>query len=139
MFVQASPEVVFDVLSDPWSYGDWVVGSREVRAADADWPARGTTFDHAVGTGPLRLKDHTQVEAMRRPSYLRLVARARPLPAACVTLNLEPEDGGTRVTMVEDLAVVFGSLLMRPLGHLALRVRNAESLRRLKRLVEAGA
>ena len=41
-------EKVFAVLSDPRSFARWVVGSREIRRADPDWPAVGTAFDHKV-------------------------------------------------------------------------------------------
>ena len=35
IFIGAPPAAVFGVLADPRSYGEWVVGSREIRAADA--------------------------------------------------------------------------------------------------------
>ena len=47
--VEAPPERVFEVLSDPESYGHWVVGSREIRGADPGFPGLGTKFDHSVG------------------------------------------------------------------------------------------
>jgi len=135
--IAAAPEDVFSVLSDPRSYSHWVVGSREVRASDEAWPERGTAFDHTVGTGPLGLKDHTVVEEVDPPHLLRLRARARPLPSATVTLRLVREAEGTRFTMIEEPAFPLGSLAIGPLGHAIIRVRNAESLRRLKRLAEA--
>jgi uncharacterized protein YndB with AHSA1/START domain len=137
--VEAPAERVFEVLSDPRSYSHWVVGSREVRAADPAWPEAGTAFDHAVGTGPLRLKDHTLVEEARPPHLLRLLARARPFPSARVVLRLDEAAGGTRVTMIEDPALPLGSLLIGPAGHALIRLRNAESLRRLRELAEGRA
>ena len=134
--ITAPPEDVFAVLRDPRSYSRWVVGSREVRASDEAWPERGTAFDHTVGTGPFGLKDHTVVEEVDPPHLLRLKARARPFPSATVTLRLAREGTGTRVTMIEDPAFPLGSIAIGPLGHAAIRVRNAESLRRLKRLAE---
>jgi len=59
--VDARPEAVFAVLADPRSFARWVVGSRKIRSADPAWPATGTTFDHAVGVGPLTLADSTTV------------------------------------------------------------------------------
>ncbi len=136
IFVNASPDDVFDVLSDARTYGYWVVGSREIRAADSNWPASGSAFDHTVGWGLVALRDHTEVEAARRPVYLKLRAKARPFPSARITVHLQPESEGSRLTMVEDLALPLGSLLLGPIGHLILRGRNAESLRRLKELAE---
>ena len=77
--VDATPEVVFDVLSDPRSFARWVVGSRKIRRADPEWPAAGTSFDHAVGLGPFTLADTTSVEQSERPQLLKLLVRARPL------------------------------------------------------------
>ena len=58
------PERVFDVLSDPRSYGRWVVGSRAIHAADPAWPAPGSVFEHTQGFGPLPLlRDVTTVLA----------------------------------------------------------------------------
>jgi len=37
--MHATPDRVFAVLSDPDSYGHWVVGSRHVRDADPGFPA----------------------------------------------------------------------------------------------------
>ena len=137
--IAASPERVFEVLSDPATYGYWVVGSKEIRGADPDWPHRGSRFHHTVGFGPLEIKDSTAVELYEPPRRLRLRAKARPLGTALVTLTLAPEDGGTRVTMVEDPADTLTALIFNPLTHLLVRGRNAESLRRLKELAEDGS
>jgi uncharacterized protein YndB with AHSA1/START domain len=135
--VDAPPEAVFDVLSDPRSYARWVVGSRKIRAADADWPAPGATFDHAVGIGPLALSDSTSVRAAVRPHRLELLVRARPLTVAVVTLTLHRTLGdGTRVEMEERPADLRTRILFNPLTDPLVRLRNKESLRRLKALAE---
>ena len=130
------PSAVFEVLSDPRTYSHWVVGSRDVRAADPDWPAPGSLFDHSVGLPPLVIKDNTEVVDAEAPGFIELRARARPLPTARVTLQLMADGDGTRVTMIEDPANPLLRLLAGPLGHAAIRLRNHESLRRLKALAE---
>lgn len=136
VFVAVPPDAVFDVLGDARTYADWVVGSRRIRAADRGWPAPGTGFDHTVGTPPLTIDDETVVTGAREPTLLELVARARPLPSAHITLHLRPEGTGTRVTMIEDFASPPVNLLAGPLTHAAMRLRNREALRRLKGLAE---
>ena len=136
IFVDASPNDVFDVLSDAARYASWVVGAREIRAADPSWPAPGAALAHKVGRPPLAVADETVVLHARRPVRLELCARARPLPSARVTLDLQPERDGTRVTMVEDIASAPLNALAGPLIHAAIRARNRESLRRLKALAE---
>jgi uncharacterized protein YndB with AHSA1/START domain len=138
IFISASPQIVFDLLGDPRVYSEWVVGSREIRAADPDWPRPGTAFDHTVGHPPFTIRDHTSVTQSLAPVLLELRANARPwLGSARVTIHLTPEGNGTRVTMVEDPANRGLSVLIGPLGHGLIRLRNAESLRRLKALAEA--
>jgi uncharacterized protein YndB with AHSA1/START domain len=137
--VHASPGDVWAVLADPFAYADWVPGSHQVRAADAAWPGPDTALHHTVGRPPLAISDRTEVLETEPPQRLQLLARARPLPSALVTLDLQPVGGETRVTMVEDLANPLLNLLLGPLGHAAMKVRVRESLRRLKRLAERGA
>ena len=138
-FISASPHDVFELLSDARTYGHWVAGSREIRAADPRWPAVGSAFDHTVGMRFLRLSDHTSVLAARPPVMLQLCARARPLPDARVTLHLQPEGEGTRVTMIEAPANRLLSILATPIGHALIKLRNVESLKRLKELAEGTA
>jgi uncharacterized protein YndB with AHSA1/START domain len=134
--IDAPPERVFEVLMDPDSYGDWVVGSKEIRGADADWPAVGSRFHHRVGFGPFTLDDHTQIEEIDPPRLLKLRARARPLGTALVTLELRPSGAGTALTMIEDPADPLTAFAFQPVVHLLTRRRNDEGLRRLRRLAE---
>lgn len=67
---------------------------------------------------------------------LRLLAHARPLGSAVVTLRLEPRRFGTQVTMIEDPAGWTTPLWVLPSTHVFGRLRNFESLRRLKALAE---
>lgn len=138
IFIAIPPQAVFDLLSDPHTYGDWVVGTRRVRGSDRDWPEQGSAFDHSVGAPPLSIDDHTSVTGVLAPVMLELRANAGPLGAAKVTFHLQPEGNGTRVTMVEDPLEWWRAVALGPLGHFLVRARNAESLRRLKRLGEGG-
>lgn len=135
--INVPPERVFDVLMDTDCYGHWVVGSKEIRGADPDWPAVGSRFHHRVGVGPFTLDDHTQVEEIDPPRRLKLRARARPLGTAMVTLELSPSGSGTHVTMIEDPADPLTALIFSPLTHFLTRRRNDESLRRLTKLAES--
>ena len=134
--VAASPERVFAVLSDPRSYEYWVVGSKEIRHWDPDFPATGTKFHHTFLIGPLPIRDTTSVLEVDPPRRLLLRARARPTGIAHVTLELEPQDGGTRVSITEVPVEGLAARLHNPLQDKLIRSRNVESLRRLKRLAE---
>lgn len=136
VFIDAPPQTVFGLLGDASTYAVWVVGSHEIRSSDRDWPAPGACFEHTVGIPPVVIKDHTTVIDSEPPARLQLHARARPLPSARITFDLQPERRGTRVTMTEDVSNGILNLLVGPLGHTAMRVRNRETLRRLKALAE---
>jgi uncharacterized protein YndB with AHSA1/START domain len=129
-----SPEAVWDTLSDPCGYADWVVGSRRIRAADPSWPAPGARLHHTIGIGPLAIDDHTESVEAQPGRRLRMLARARPLGSADVTLELEPDVAGTLVRMTERPAGLLSVLDLNPLFVLATKARNAESLQRLERL-----
>lgn len=128
------PEAVWDALADAYGYGYWVVGSREIRDSDERWPAPGSRFHHTVGVGPLTVSDHTESLEARRPSLLRIRAKARPLGTAQVTLTMEPLDGGTRVRITENPDGLTGWLSINPLVQGLVKARNAESLMRLEEL-----
>ena len=132
------PERVFAVLCDPEAYGDWVVGSHSIRDADADWPAVGSRFYHRVGAGPFTVKDHTEVLDVDPPHRLVLRARARPVGTAKIKMVLEPQDGGTHVTMIEIAGDPLSRLAINRLTDPLVHHRNVESLRRLRRSSETG-
>ncbi len=135
--IDATPAEVFAVLSDPCRYPDWVVGAAGLRDHDEDFPEVGSRFHHKVGTWPIGLNDHTEVTEVDPPRRLALKAKARPLGTATIEFGLREGAGGTELTMEERPGDRLTSLLAsNPLFDTVLRVRNAEALARLKRLVE---
>ncbi|HEX6206024.1 MAG TPA: SDR family NAD(P)-dependent oxidoreductase [Solirubrobacterales bacterium] len=135
--IQASPEEVFAVLSDAERYPEWVVGAAGIRDQDEDFPAVGSRFHHKVGSWPIGLKDHTEVLASDPPRRLTLKAKARPLGTATIEIELRESEAGTEVLMEEGPGDRLTSLVAgNPVADQVLRVRNAEALARLKRVVE---
>ena len=135
-YIDAPPQAVWDVLADADAYADWVVGSRHIRDADPDWPAAGSVFHHTVALGPVNLRDNTRALVSEPPRRLVMRANSRPLGSARVEMLLEPEGEGTRVTMIEDPVGRTAPLRFLPPTQALIRGRNAESLRRLKRVSE---
>ncbi len=136
--ITVTPDEVFAALAHPANYGDWVVGSDVIRDADPEWPKVGSRFYHRVGVGPLKLNDHTEVLEVDPPHRLIMHARARPLGTAEVSMQLAERDGGTFVTMTEKAGNRLSRLMLNRLTDPLIRLRNAESLRRLKRIAETG-
>lgn len=129
---------MFEVLSDPEVYGDWVVGSHSIRGADNTWPAVGSRLHHRVGAGPFTIKDNTEVLEVDPPGRLVLRARARPLGTAIVKLVIAPRGTGSHVTMVETSGDPLSKLVLNRLTDPLVHRRNVESLRRLQRICETG-
>jgi uncharacterized protein YndB with AHSA1/START domain len=135
--IEASPEAVFDVLMDATAYPEWVVGAKEVRAVDDNWPEPGSEFHHTLGAGPLEIKDSTKMLVADRPSFVKLEVRAGPAGDGIVEIRIEA-DGDKRSKVVIDEFPIEGTAkaLDGPLEQGAIKIRNVEALRRLKRLVE---
>jgi uncharacterized protein YndB with AHSA1/START domain len=129
------PESVWEVLADPRLYGNWVVGASTTNAVDGRWPEVGATLHH---TQLMVLNDTTTVVESEPARRLVLEARTRPILVARVDVQLEPEDGGTRIVLDEEpvggLAATAPESMTDPMIHL----RNGEAVRRLKRLAELG-
>ena len=133
---RCSPEAAFAVLSDPESYGHWVVGAADIRDADPAWPAPGTRFHHTQGVRGIGLKDTTSVLAADPPRRLVLEVRARPLLIAEVAIALAGNGNGTTITMTERPLSGLIARIYRPELDRLVAVRNAISLRRLRDLCE---
>jgi hypothetical protein len=132
----AAPSAVWDVLADGWTYSNWVVGTSHMRAVEAAWPDVGTRLFHAAGVWPVMTRDETRVEECDPGRRLVLLARGRPFGTARVVMELEADDDGTQVTMVEEPVSGPGKWLHNSLSEAALHRRNTESLERLAALCE---
>ena len=129
--VEASPEQVWAVLEDGWLYSSWVVGASRMRAVDPRFPAPGARLHHSAGVWPVVLNDETVVLESEAPRRLRLQAKGWPAGEATIELRVEPHDGGSRVTIAEEVtrgpSLVVPAAVRQPL----IALRNTESLRRL--------
>lgn len=134
----ATPERVFDVLDDAWTYEFWVVGCKDIRDVDPAWPTPGAAFQHSVGIGPLTVDDSTSLVSRDRPHSLELRARARPAGIARVRFDLAPQGSGTKITIEEAPIEGLPAKLHNPLQDHLIHQRNQETLRRLKWLAERG-
>jgi uncharacterized protein YndB with AHSA1/START domain len=137
--VSATPQQVWDVLSDGWLYPLWVVGASRMREVDDGWPQVGARLHHSVGAWPLLIDDTTEVIEAQPPSLLRLRARAWPTGSADVVLRLEAVGTQTEVTIEEDAAAGPATMVPKPLRDAGLKWRNVEALRRLAYLAERRA
>ncbi|MET7422242.1 SRPBCC family protein [Dactylosporangium sp. NPDC005555] len=136
--IEAPADRVFAVLSDGWTYSDWVVGTAHIRDVDPSWPAPGARLHHKAGPWPLSIKDHSESLECVPDRMLLLKVRLWPLGAGEVRFTLDPLDAqATRVTLQEQFT--DGPMLgvRNKIGDVALYYRNGEALSRLADLAVA--
>lgn len=133
--IAVAPAEVFAVLVDPEAYIRWVVGARRLRGVDPHWPEPGARFHHEIGMWPLVIRDWTEMVELVPHSRLVLEARAGPLGTARVTILVEAQAGGSRVTVLEEPMRGVLRTLPRPVLDPLVDVRNRLSLGRLRGLV----
>ncbi len=135
-----APDAVFAVLFDADEYARWVVGAKKIRGTDPNWPAEGSRFHHTVGAGPANIDDSSKILVADPPRRFQLEVRFRPGGVALVTIDVEPRpDGGSLVTMHEQPTSGPVRRWWSPILSAVMHVRNALSLRRLRRLAVARA
>ncbi|HJR25461.1 MAG TPA: SRPBCC family protein [Acidimicrobiales bacterium] len=126
----APPEEVFEVLADPETYPDWLVGAQRIRRVDSDFPAPGSKFEHSVGASPeAAVDDETEALAAEPPHRLDLQVHAGPFHGV-VDFAIEPGPAGTsRICFRE--ATTGPLALLTPLLRPIVYARNGRSLKRL--------
>jgi uncharacterized protein YndB with AHSA1/START domain len=134
--IAATPEQVWEVLSDGWLYALFVVGAARMRDVDDTWPAVGSQLHHSVGIWPALLNDTTEVLEVEEPRRILLLARGWPAGQAHVDISLEASGASTVVTIVEQATAGPGALIPKPIQDVQLHLRNIETLRRLAFIVE---
>jgi uncharacterized protein YndB with AHSA1/START domain len=130
--INTTPERVFAVLADGWTYSDWVVGSAHIRDVDQEYPKAGSKLRHKVGPWPVSIKDESVSLECEPPFLLVLKVKAWPAGAGKVRFLLTPEgDNATRVTMTEEFVEGPMRWFQNKLNDVLMYRRNRESLRRL--------
>lgn len=133
--INTTPDQVFAVIADGWTYSDWVVGTAHIRDVDRDYPVPGTMIHHKAGPWPLSIRHVSTALDYEQDRMLLLRAGLWPLGEAMIRLELTPiGPSATRVTMREHFVKGPMYLLQNKINDLLLHQRNKESLRRLSDL-----
>jgi len=125
---------LFDAITNPYSYPNWLVGTRRIRGVSSNWPQPTSYFKHTVGFGPLAIPDRTTVRAIEEPRMVEMLVRARPAIEAVVRFEIAPSRLGCTLRMEETPVGVYKilSALAGPL----IRLRNERSLQRLRSMLD---
>ena len=134
--VDATPDEVWEVLSDGWTFPVWVVGASRMRDVDEDWPAAGSQLHHSAGVWPMLVDDSTEVLECQPGKMLRLRARGWPAGEAEVVLRLRPAGDGTEIVIEESIVAGPATLIPKAVEDPLIKWRNSETLRRLGYVAE---
>jgi uncharacterized protein YndB with AHSA1/START domain len=134
--IQASPTQVWQVLSDPRRYAEWVVGTREIKQADEGWPDVDARLRYVLGFGPVTFDDECVVRVCEPERRLELEAMAKPFGSARIAIELVPWAADTVVVVDEHPLRGLGAALEGPPSELFLHLRNRRMLGNLAREVE---
>lgn len=100
----ASPDQVWQVLSNGWLFTRWAIGATPVCGVDDDWPNVGSRLHHAIGRGRLAIRTQTQVLASTPAQRLQLRTEGWPCGSSELVVTLEPAWPGTNL-QVDELVV----------------------------------
>ena len=129
--VSATPDEVFAVLSDPYKYPEWVLGTTEVVAADGSWPKTGSSFDYRAGPPPLVWSGTTEVVDVDPPRRL-VLQTTLPIGGVHIDIEIHPAEEGSTIFITEHATVPSLRHPLEPGFHL----RNTFTLPSLKAHVE---
>ena len=137
--IQAPVHTVYVAIADPYTYPHWLVGCRDMRRVDDDWPEPGSRFHHRVGlAGPITVADSSEVLAQSDDALLTLEVRARPFGRGRVTFTLTAGADATS-TVVELDEVPIGLMgPTKPIADPLIKRRNVRSLHNLADYLEKG-
>ena len=102
VLVNCGTKEVWSVLSDGRSYGQWVVGTTDIRAVDEHWPEVGSSLYYTVGRGRLRLEDSTTVRVLEPDRRIEFEAHAWPYGTARVAIQTIPWTEKTTVVILDE-------------------------------------
>lgn len=134
--IQASPAVIWRVLSDAERYAEWVVGTRRITHADPAWPGEGACLEYTLGLGPLTFRDTCVVRVCEPLRRLELEALARPFGSARIAIELVRWGSDTVVIVDEHPLRGIGARLHGPPTEIAIHLRNRRMLANLAREAE---
>ncbi|GAA5113652.1 SRPBCC family protein [Haloechinothrix salitolerans] len=137
VLVNRGVDQVWDVLSDGWTYADWVVGTQHILDVDAHWPEEGAQLSYEVGIGRFTITDVTTVRHVEPGQRLELEAHAGKVGSARVSISLLRWGEGRTVVVIDEHPLTGpGAWWHTVLTDAALRLRNQRMVRELARVVQ---
>ncbi|MFD5721551.1 SRPBCC family protein [Streptomyces sp. NPDC127036] len=134
--IRRAPERVWEVLSDPEQYADWVVGTSDAKPDEGSWPQLGASLRYEIKIGPLTLHNRTIVRRSEPLSVLELEADSGALGTARIAMELRPWGEDTLIILDEHPLRGAGGFLHNAVVETLQQARSRAMLSRLARLCE---
>lgn len=135
-YVARGPDALWAVLSDPYRFGDWVVGTSAARPEKGRWPEVGSSLRYSIRIGPKDLQGTTVVRRYEPPGALELEAHAGSLGTARIAFDIRRWGEGTLVILDEHPLRGFGGRAHNGLVDALIQFRHRHMLNRLGRAAE---
>jgi len=137
--VERPPDEVFDFLADGENDRKFSPRVQEIEKVTDGPVGVGTVYRSTVKDAGMKTKREFEITEFERPSRIRWAERSKNMiTAAAGGYDLEPADGGTRLTIFNELeGHGFGKLIL-PLALRAARKDADPFANRIKQAVEAG-
>lgn len=136
--IDAPRDAVFNLLADPTTYPDWLVGAQRIRDVDDKFPEEGTKFEHSVGpTEATTIDDNTEVLETHGHRQLLMEIHLGPFKGE-VEFDLRKRgNDATDVIMRE--RPTGPAMFLTPLIRPVLALRNHRSMRQLAEIAQGKA
>jgi carbon monoxide dehydrogenase subunit G len=134
---------VWDLVSDPRRYPEWVVVTDRMIEVPSDGLRQGATYREYAGLAPFKAESAWLVTVFEPPRH-QVHLGADGTVEVELTIEIEPIDGGSRLTQTLDVRPrgMLGALMgvMWPLVmERRLQRANDQTVANVKRLVESGS
>jgi len=140
VFINRSPQRIFDFLSNPVNFERWMPVMQSAAWTSSGEPGVGTTGRGIMKMLGREMELLLEVTRWDVPSRLgfKILNNPFPLEAMEYVYRLEPEDGGTRLTLDGEIELVhFMRFAEGLMGKMYVK-SNRNELNTAKQLLEAG-
>jgi uncharacterized protein YndB with AHSA1/START domain len=134
--VDASPDEVWQVLSDGSCYAEWVVGTSYSTPVAGEWPQLGAQLEYTISVARWAVSGRTIVRRCEPPHHLELEVDSGCLGTARVALEVRPWGEETLVVFEEHPLRGPGGFVHNAVVDAVAQIRHRSMLGRLARLVE---
>jgi len=140
VFINRSPQHLFDFLSNPVNFERWMPMMQSAMWTSSGEPGVGTTGRGIMKMAGREMELLLEVTRWDVPSRLgfKILNNPFPLEAMAYVYRLEPDDGGTRLTLDGEIEMVrFMRFAGGWMGKMYVK-SNRNELNTAKQLLEAG-